>query len=155
MTKTGQVVLDRVRVTETRNVRAETMQELSGKHIVLIIENEAVPFDRRMWNMALSLREFGADVTVMDRQAPAFGGVRYLACDLATPHGSDAAAWKARRSAAVMPAWSGGTSTRMRIRSRLNSAAVFCSPTGFIDERTMTALGSFVRFGARTCKRGG
>src|SRR4026209_1184900 len=70
MTKTGQVVLDRVRVTETRNVRAETRQELSGKHIVLIIENEAVPFDRRMWNMALSLREFGGDVTVI---CPKFG----------------------------------------------------------------------------------
>lgn len=42
--------------------------------------------------IATLARAAGADVTVMDRQAPAFGGVRYLACDLATPHGSDAAA---------------------------------------------------------------
>ena len=46
------------------------MKELAGKHIVLIIENEAVPFDRRMWNMALSLHEFGAHVTVI---CPKFG----------------------------------------------------------------------------------
>jgi glycosyltransferase involved in cell wall biosynthesis len=48
----------------------EAMNELAGKHIVLIVENEAVPFDRRMWNMALSLHEFGADVTVI---CPKFG----------------------------------------------------------------------------------
>jgi glycosyltransferase involved in cell wall biosynthesis len=46
------------------------MKELAGKHIVLIVENEAVPFDRRMWNMARSLREFGAEVTVI---CPKFG----------------------------------------------------------------------------------
>ncbi len=40
---------------------------------------------------ALALAE-GADVTVMDRQAPALSGVTYLACDLATPQGADAAA---------------------------------------------------------------
>jgi glycosyltransferase involved in cell wall biosynthesis len=46
------------------------MKALAGRHVVLIVENEAVPFDRRMWNMARSLREFGAEVTVI---CPRFG----------------------------------------------------------------------------------
>ena len=46
------------------------MKALDGKHILLIVENEAVPFDRRMWNIALALKESGAAVTVI---CPAFG----------------------------------------------------------------------------------
>ncbi len=46
------------------------MKVLDGKNILLIVENEAVPFDRRMWNIALSLKEFGAQVTVI---CPVFG----------------------------------------------------------------------------------
>ena len=46
------------------------MKALAGKHIILIVENEAVPFDRRMWNIAKALREFGADVSVI---SPMFG----------------------------------------------------------------------------------
>jgi glycosyltransferase involved in cell wall biosynthesis len=46
------------------------MKELAGKHIVLIIENLAVPFDRRMWNIGTALRDFGADVSVI---CPMFG----------------------------------------------------------------------------------
>lgn len=34
----------------------------------------------------------GADVTVLDRQAPANSAVRFVACDLSTPEGADAAA---------------------------------------------------------------
>lgn len=41
------------------------MKELAGRHIVLIVENEAVPFDRRMWNIACALRDSGADVSVI------------------------------------------------------------------------------------------
>lgn len=41
------------------------MKALAGKHVLLIVENEAVPFDRRMWNIARSLRDFGADVSVI------------------------------------------------------------------------------------------
>lgn len=48
----------------------EAVKGLARKHILLIIENEAVPFDRRMWNIALALREFGANVTVI---CPMFG----------------------------------------------------------------------------------
>ncbi len=42
----------------------------AGKHLVLLIENEAVPFDRRMWNIALALRDAGAQVSVI---CPIFG----------------------------------------------------------------------------------
>uniref|UniRef100_UPI0037C90D23 glycosyltransferase n=1 Tax=Mycolicibacterium phlei TaxID=1771 RepID=UPI0037C90D23 len=38
---------------------------LEGKRILLIVENEAVPFDRRMWNMSRALRDFGAEVSVI------------------------------------------------------------------------------------------
>lgn len=41
------------------------MRELAGRHVLLIVENEAVPFDRRMWNIACALRDFGADVSVI------------------------------------------------------------------------------------------
>lgn len=41
------------------------MNALAGKHVVLIVENEAVPFDRRMWNIAKALNEFGAQVSVI------------------------------------------------------------------------------------------
>ncbi len=46
------------------------MKEFAGKHLVLLIENEAVPFDRRMWNIALALRDAGARVSVV---CPMFG----------------------------------------------------------------------------------
>lgn len=41
------------------------MRALAGRHVLLIVENEAVPFDRRMWNIAGALRDFGADVSVI------------------------------------------------------------------------------------------
>jgi short-subunit dehydrogenase len=34
----------------------------------------------------------GAEVTILDRQAPGRAGMRFLACDLSTPEGTDAAA---------------------------------------------------------------
>ena len=45
-------------------------KEFAGKHCVLVIENEAVPFDRRMWNIAHALQEAGAAVSVI---CPIFG----------------------------------------------------------------------------------
>jgi len=48
----------------------DTTKVFAGKHILLLIENEAVPFDRRMWNIALALRDGGASVSVI---CPAFG----------------------------------------------------------------------------------
>ncbi len=45
-------------------------KEFAGKHCVLVIENEAVPFDRRMWNIAHALKESGAVVSVI---CPIFG----------------------------------------------------------------------------------
>jgi glycosyltransferase involved in cell wall biosynthesis len=48
----------------------EHTKALAGKNIVLIVENESVPFDRRMWNISLALRDLGAAVTVV---CPKFG----------------------------------------------------------------------------------
>lgn len=42
--------------------------------------------------IAARLHAEGADVFVLDRQAPAQAGVRFVACDLSTPQGADAAA---------------------------------------------------------------
>jgi glycosyltransferase involved in cell wall biosynthesis len=45
---------------------AETMSRgVSKKRILIIVENQAVPFDRRVWREACSLRENGYDVTVL------------------------------------------------------------------------------------------
>ena len=46
------------------------MTEFAGKHFLLIVENEAVPFDRRVWLQALTLKSTGADVTAI---CPIFG----------------------------------------------------------------------------------
>lgn len=48
----------------------EPTKALAGSNILLVIENESVPFDRRMWNIALALRDLGAAVTVV---CPKFG----------------------------------------------------------------------------------
>lgn len=39
--------------------------EVSKERILIIVENQAVPFDRRVWREACSLRESGYDVTVL------------------------------------------------------------------------------------------
>jgi glycosyltransferase involved in cell wall biosynthesis len=41
------------------------MAALSGRHVVLLVENQSVPFDRRMWNIGTALRDFGAKVSVI------------------------------------------------------------------------------------------
>lgn len=41
------------------------MTELHGKHILIIVENLPVPFDRRVWQESTALREAGCDVTVL------------------------------------------------------------------------------------------
>ena len=64
------MVLDLVRISKESHPRQDCMKALAGKHILLIVENEAVPFDRRMWNIGRALREFGADVSVI---CPMFG----------------------------------------------------------------------------------
>lgn len=58
----------------------DTTKAFAGKHILLVIENEAVPFDRRMWNIARALREAGAAVSVI---CPIFGkdNERYTVLD--------------------------------------------------------------------------
>lgn len=39
--------------------------EFLGKHILMIVENLSVPFDRRVWREACALHEAGADVSVI------------------------------------------------------------------------------------------
>lgn len=47
--------------------------------------------------IAAKLMADGAQVTVLDRQAPTQDGVRFVACDLSTPDGADAAAAELER----------------------------------------------------------
>ena len=39
--------------------------EFAGKHILIIVENLPVPFDRRVWQEATTLKEHGAEVSVI------------------------------------------------------------------------------------------
>jgi glycosyltransferase involved in cell wall biosynthesis len=41
------------------------MRVLQDKHILIIVENLAVPFDRRVWQEATTLKEYGADVSII------------------------------------------------------------------------------------------
>ncbi len=38
---------------------------IAGKHVLIIVENLPVPFDRRVWQEATTLREAGADVSII------------------------------------------------------------------------------------------
>ena len=40
-------------------------QSLAGKHILIVVENLPVPFDRRVWQEANTLKEHGADVSII------------------------------------------------------------------------------------------
>jgi len=39
--------------------------EFSGKHILIIVENLPVPFDRRVWQEATTLKERGAEISII------------------------------------------------------------------------------------------
>ena len=41
------------------------MKDFSNKHILIIVENLPVPFDRRVWQEANSLKEYGAHVSII------------------------------------------------------------------------------------------
>jgi glycosyltransferase involved in cell wall biosynthesis len=41
------------------------MKTLQGKHILIIVENLPLPFDRRVWQEANTLKENGADVSII------------------------------------------------------------------------------------------
>lgn len=41
------------------------MTDLNGKHILIIVENLPLPFDRRVWQEANTLKEHGADVSII------------------------------------------------------------------------------------------
>ena len=38
---------------------------IAGKHILIVVENLPVPFDRRVWQEATTLKEAGADVSII------------------------------------------------------------------------------------------
>ncbi len=53
-------------VPEISAGRSETKSHAaSKKRVLIIVENQAVPFDRRVWREACSLREHGYEVTVL------------------------------------------------------------------------------------------
>jgi hypothetical protein len=39
--------------------------EFAGKHILIVIENLPAPFDRRVWQEAITLKEHGAKVSII------------------------------------------------------------------------------------------
>ncbi len=41
------------------------MSEFAGKHVLIVIENLPAPFDRRVWQEATTLKEEGADVSII------------------------------------------------------------------------------------------
>lgn len=41
------------------------MSEFAGKHVLIVIENLPAPFDRRVWQEASTLKEQGADVSII------------------------------------------------------------------------------------------
>ena len=41
------------------------MRSFQNKHILIIVENLPVPFDRRVWQEASTLKEYGADVSII------------------------------------------------------------------------------------------
>ena len=38
---------------------------VTGRHVLFIVENNSVPFDRRVWAEARAVREFGYDVSII------------------------------------------------------------------------------------------
>lgn len=44
---------------------ASSYANLPGKHVLIIVENLPVPFDRRVWQEATTLREAGAEVSII------------------------------------------------------------------------------------------
>src|SRR5262245_582889 len=45
------------------------MSAFAGKHILIIVENLPLPFDRRVWQEASTLKEAGAEVSIVCPQA--------------------------------------------------------------------------------------
>ena len=46
--------------------------ELAGKKVCIVVENLPVPFDRRVWQESLALKEAGAEVTVICPKTKAY-----------------------------------------------------------------------------------
>jgi glycosyltransferase involved in cell wall biosynthesis len=67
-------------VPEISARRSETISHaVSKKRVLIIVENQAVPFDRRVWREAWSLRENGYEVTVLcPRRKPSAKGYEVI-----------------------------------------------------------------------------
>ena len=48
-----------------RKQQTRIMLEFAGKHILIVIENLPAPFDRRVWQEAMTLKKNGADVSII------------------------------------------------------------------------------------------
>jgi glycosyltransferase involved in cell wall biosynthesis len=60
------VQVNRLNVPESSENRSEaTLRGSPKKRVLIIVENQAVPFDRRVWREACSLRENGYAVTIL------------------------------------------------------------------------------------------
>jgi glycosyltransferase involved in cell wall biosynthesis len=46
-------------------MNTSNFENLVGKHILIIVENLPVPFDRRVWQEATTLREAGAEISII------------------------------------------------------------------------------------------
>ena len=55
---TNLITMESIGNTTDKNV-------FSGKHILIIVENLALPFDRRVWQEANTFKEYGADVSII------------------------------------------------------------------------------------------
>ena len=70
------------------------MKALAGKKICIIVENLPVPFDRRVWQESITLRDAGAEVTVIcprtktfPQQTEVLEGIRIYRHDLIEANG--------------------------------------------------------------------
>lgn len=55
---------------------------LTGKHVLLVVENNPVPFDRRVWREALTLRDAGARVSIISPKAGTQGPRQFVEDDV-------------------------------------------------------------------------
>ncbi len=53
-----------------------TMSEFAGKHVLVIVENLPVPFDRRVWQEANALKDAGAQVSIICPKMRGFNASR-------------------------------------------------------------------------------
>lgn len=58
-------MVKRHEATEVIDSQAEVNRPLDGRRVAILVQNLPVPFDRRVWQEALALRDAGAEVSVI------------------------------------------------------------------------------------------